>query len=72
MPLTKHHDVVKAFPSDRSDQPLTIAILPWRLRRGRPIPNTHRSKAVGTENLNTDVLVMKPVCVSKTQARTSW
>ena len=45
MPLTKYHDVVKAFPSDRSDQPLTIAILPWRPRRGRPIPNTHRPKA---------------------------
>jgi hypothetical protein len=29
MPLAKHQDMVKAFPSDRSDQPLTIAILPW-------------------------------------------
>ncbi len=26
MPLAKHHDMVKAFPSDRSNQPLTIAI----------------------------------------------
>jgi hypothetical protein len=25
----------------------TIAILPWRPRRGRPIPNTHRPKAPG-------------------------
>src|SRR5215469_525119 len=45
MPLTKDHDMVKAFPSDRANQPLTMAILPWRARRGRPISNTHRTKA---------------------------
>src|SRR5262249_29445582 len=45
MPLAKHHDMVKAFPSDRPDQPFTIAILPWRLRRGWSIPNAHRPKA---------------------------
>ena len=45
MPLAKYHDMVKAFPSDRPNQPLTIAILPWRPRRDRPIPNTHCTKA---------------------------
>jgi hypothetical protein len=45
MPLAKYHDMVKAFPSDRPNQPLTIAILPWRPRRDRPIPNAHRTKA---------------------------
>ncbi len=45
MPLAKYHDMVKAFPADRPNQPLTIAILPWRPRRRRPIPNTHRTKA---------------------------
>src|SRR6266702_4544456 len=45
MPLAKYHDMVKAFPSDRPNQPLTIAILPWRPRRDRPIPNTDRAKA---------------------------
>ena len=44
MPLTKYHDMVKAFPSDRPDQPFTVAILPWRPRSGRPIPNTHCPK----------------------------
>src|SRR3974390_1278724 len=44
MPLAKDHDMVKAFPSDRPNQPLTIAILPRRPRRGRPIPNAHRTK----------------------------
>jgi hypothetical protein len=50
MPLAKDHDMVKAFPSDRPNQPLTIAILPWRPRRSRPIPNTHRTKTPN-ENL---------------------
>jgi hypothetical protein len=45
MPLAKYHDMVKAFPTDRPNQSLTIAILPRRLRRGRPISNTHRAKA---------------------------
>src|SRR3974390_3246244 len=44
VPLPKYHDMVKAFPSDRPNQPLTIAILPRRPRRGRPIPNAHRPK----------------------------
>ena len=44
MPLTKYDDMVKAFLSDRADQPLTIAILPWRSRRRWPIPNAHRPK----------------------------
>src|ERR1035437_10281935 len=44
MPLAKHDNMVKAFLSDRADQPLTISILPWRSRRGWPIPNGHRPK----------------------------
>ncbi len=46
MALAKHQDMVKAFPSDRSDQPLTIAILPWGARRGRPIPYAHCPKSL--------------------------
>jgi hypothetical protein len=45
MPLAKYQDMVKALASDRPNQPLTMAILPWRPRRDRPIPNTHCSKA---------------------------
>jgi hypothetical protein len=55
MPLAKDHDMVKAFPSDRPNQPLTIAILPWRPRRSRPIPNTHRTKTPN-ENLAINVI----------------
>src|SRR6266481_8761945 len=44
--LAEHNNVVKAFPSDRTDRPFTISILPRRSGRGRPIPNAHRPKAV--------------------------
>jgi hypothetical protein len=44
MPLAKYDNMVKAAPSDRADQPFTIAILPWRSRSDRPIPNAHRPK----------------------------
>jgi hypothetical protein len=47
MPLAKHQDMVEAFPSDRANQPLIIAILPWRLWRCRLIPNTHHPNAPG-------------------------
>src|ERR1700722_12677728 len=45
MPLAEHDNVVKTLPPDRTDRPLTIPILPWRSRRGWPIPNAHRPKA---------------------------
>ena len=35
MALAKYNDVVKAFPSDRTDQPFGISILPRRARRRR-------------------------------------
>jgi hypothetical protein len=44
MPLAEHHDMVKAVPPDRTDQPLRISVLPWRLRCNRPIPDPNRSK----------------------------
>ena len=44
MPLAKYDDMVKEVASDRADEPLTIAILPWRARRRWSITNAHRSK----------------------------
>jgi hypothetical protein len=29
MPLAEHNNVVKAFPSDRTDQSLSMSALPW-------------------------------------------
>src|SRR5215216_7814788 len=37
--------MVETVPADRTDKPLRVAVLPWRLWCGRPIPNAHRSNA---------------------------
>jgi len=44
MLLTKYNNVITAVPSDRTDQSFTVAILPWRSRRGWSVPNAHRPK----------------------------
>src|SRR4030088_1093640 len=46
MPLPEHDNMVQAIASNRTDRPFTISILPRRSRRGRPIPNAHRPKAM--------------------------
>src|SRR6201982_3725958 len=43
--LAEYNDVVKAFPSDRTDQPFSISILPRGTRRRRSVANAHRSKS---------------------------
>jgi hypothetical protein len=45
VPLAEHDNVVKTFPTNRTDRPFTIPVLPRRSRGGRPIPNAHRPKA---------------------------
>ncbi len=44
MPFAEHNNMVKTIPSDRTDEPLRISVLPWRPWRDRPIPYTHCSK----------------------------
>src|ERR1700693_3890926 len=44
VPLSEHNNVVKAFPSDRTDQPFGISVLPRGARRRRSIANAHWSK----------------------------
>ena len=50
MPFAEHNDMVKTIPSDRTDQPLCISVLPWRPRRNRPIPYTHCSKPLNDDD----------------------
>ena len=45
VPLSEHDNVVKAFPSDRTDQPFSISILPRGARRRRSIADAHRSES---------------------------
>jgi hypothetical protein len=44
MPLTEDNDMIKTFPSDGANHPFRMSILPWRVRRGRPITNPYRTK----------------------------
>lgn len=41
MSLAKHKDVVEALPSDRTDQPLCIRVLPGRSRRDGAVADAH-------------------------------
>src|SRR6266436_5420249 len=45
VPLSEHNNVVKAFPSDRTDQPFGVCILPRGAWRRWPVANAHRSKS---------------------------
>jgi hypothetical protein len=44
MPLAKHDEMIKAFASDRADEPFRMSILPWRSSRSRSVTNSHRTK----------------------------
>jgi hypothetical protein len=43
--LAEYNNVVKAFPSDRTDQPLSISILPRGARRRGSIADAYRSES---------------------------
>jgi hypothetical protein len=44
MPLAEDDDMVKTFPSDRTNQSFRMSILPWRSLCGGPITNAHGAK----------------------------
>ena len=41
MALANDDGVIKAFPSDRADQPLRVSVLPRRPRRNRSVADAH-------------------------------
>src|SRR4030081_1694241 len=43
--LAEHNNVVKAFPSDRTDQPFSICVLPRGTRRCWSVANAYRSES---------------------------
>src|SRR5437867_7291312 len=42
MPFADHNDMVKAFPSNRSNHALSIGVLPGRARRNDHFPDAQR------------------------------
>lgn len=47
--FTQHHDMVEALP-DGTGQPLSMAVLPWRARGGRSVPNPQGSQPIGDDS----------------------
>ncbi len=45
MPIAQHDEVIKAFSSDRSDQPLGISVLPGRSGCGQHLFDAHAAKS---------------------------
>ena len=44
MSLAEDNNMVKTLPSDRTDEPLRISVLPWRPWRDRSISYAHCAK----------------------------
>jgi hypothetical protein len=63
VPVAEHDDMIKAFPSDRADQPFSMSILPWRSRRGWLVTNAHRAKTPG------EYLAVDPVPIADDVSR---
>ncbi|MCC8957674.1 hypothetical protein H8B02_30860 [Bradyrhizobium sp. Pear77] len=45
MAFAEYRDMINSLSADRTDQPFSISVLPWRASRGRPIANAHESKS---------------------------
>jgi hypothetical protein len=71
MPLAEHNNVVKAFPSDRTNQPFSISVLPRGTRRCWPIADAYRSEsadkdlAIGPVPVTNEIAgsLFPPVCL---------
>src|SRR6266404_2306664 len=47
--LAEHNNVVKAFSSDRTNQPFSVCVLPRGARRCWSVANAHRSKSAAKD-----------------------
>src|SRR5216683_6872137 len=63
MAFAEYNDVVNAFPSDRTDQPFGICVLPRGTRRCWPVANAYRSESADID------LTIGPVPVTNEIAR---
>src|SRR5260370_35940652 len=63
MAFAEYNDLVNAFPSDRTDQPFGICVLPRGTRRCWPVANAYRSESADKD------LTIGPVPVTNEIAR---
>ena len=67
MALAKYNDVVKAFPSDRTDQPFGISILPRRARRRR-LESADKDLTIGPVPVTNEIAgALLPVAIARSQ-----
>jgi len=57
--FVEHDQVIEAFATDRSDEPLNVAVLPRRARCGRVIPDPHCPNAMGVGWTECSVTIAK-------------
>jgi hypothetical protein len=55
MSFAEHNDMVETIPSDRTDNPLRVSVLPWRPWRDRPIPYADCAKPLD-DNISIDAI----------------
>src|ERR1700726_645584 len=76
--LAEHNNVVKAFPSDRTDQPFSICVLPRGARRCWSVANAYRSESADKDRAIGAVPVANEIAGSLfpvpvvNQIRTYW
>jgi hypothetical protein len=61
MLLTCHHNMVQAFPTDRTDQALCVPVLPRRMRRCGMIANAERANSAHEYTAVTSIPIMHQV-----------
>jgi hypothetical protein len=49
MSLAEHDDMIKTFAPDRTDQPFSMSVLPWRSRRRWSVAYAHGANASGKD-----------------------
>src|SRR5260370_32867542 len=69
VPLSEHNNVVKAFPSDRTDQSFGISILPWGAWRRWSVANAHRSKSSDEDiAIGSIAIAIEPMAMSSSRS----
>ena len=61
MHFAEHDEVVERFATDRSDEPLNVAVLPRRARCSRVISDPHCTNAAGVSRTECAVAVANQV-----------
>ena len=71
MGFAEHDEVVERFATDRSDEPLNVAVLPRRAWCGRVISDPHCTNAAGVRRTERAVAVANQMIGASSQGKAS-